>query len=215
MDMPLVKTISPCLDCNIHLWILDEQEDFFVNAMAWDAKQLIWLQSLHPVKRLEYMASRYLIYRFAGIEEEHLYKDEAGKLYLRKSQHHVSVSHSNPWIGISLARVNIGFDLQVYKPKIETIAKRFLSEGERRILFTLKLLTQEDLCLCWAAKEAIYKHHGKKGIDFAQQIRLDFSMEEAGHVSIHAILQTSELTNNYHIHYEKNKDFVWALAVGV
>lgn len=215
MHMPLHKTIQPHPECDVYIWEISEAPTFFIQQASWDSKQLQWLETIHPEKKLEYLASRYLIHRYAGLEDSHLYKNEHGKLFLRNSQKHLSISHSDCWTGLALGNINLGFDLQVYKSKIQNIASRFLSDDEHHQMITHGFDSLQDLCLAWAMKEAIYKQYGKKGIIFSEQIRLQFSDCNKKEKIMHCVLALPESSIKYIVYYEKENNFTWALAMDV
>ena len=59
----------------IYVWKIEEEHNFFIQNMPWHQTQLEWLDSIHPLKKLEYLASRFLIYKVTGKLDSHLYKD--------------------------------------------------------------------------------------------------------------------------------------------
>ncbi len=179
--------------------------------MPWNPKQLEWLNSIHKLKRLEYLASRYLIYQITGKLDSHLFKDESGKLHLDDSNQHLSISHSDAYIGLALSEKVIGFDLQKSASKINRIAKRFLSDKEND---TLKAWNSEkNMIQAWTIKEAVYKAYGKKGILFSSQIQLDLSKLVDHQFKItQSTLKLPDYEKSYRIHHEWIEDFGWALA---
>ncbi|MBK9108663.1 MAG: 4'-phosphopantetheinyl transferase superfamily protein [Saprospiraceae bacterium] len=211
--MPLFELIKPLPNVEIYIWFIEEEDAYFLNSMDWDAKQVKWLEGIHPVKRREYLASRFLIYQCTDKTDSHLYKDEAGKLFIRESNKFISVSHSAEWTGVAISEKPIGFDLQVYKEKIRDISNRFLSADEKQSILKLKLDNIWDLSLAWTIKEAVYKVHGQKGIQFSEQILMEFEAEPKPGLGHKARMITSEYQKDYELWHEKNEHYACAVAV--
>lgn len=211
--MPLLEMIRALPDVEIYIWQIEEEDSYFLNSMEWDPKQVQWLDSIHPIKRREYLASRFLIFQCTGKSDSHLYKDEAGKLFIRESSQFISVSHSAEWTGIALSEKPIGFDLQVYKEKVRDISSRFLSEAEKQSILKLNLDNIWDLSLAWTIKEAVYKVHGQKGIQFSEQIHMEFENKTKAGLGHKARMITSEYQKDYELWHEKNEHYACAVAV--
>lgn len=209
--MPLLYQISNIPSALIYIWKIEEDEAFFIQSMPWHLKQLEWLNSIHPTKKLEYLASRYLIFKITGKSDSHLYKDEAGKLFLTESNQNLSVSHSGEWVGVALSEKKVGFDLQKKSRNIKAISKRFLNDEEQSVL-----IAQEDdqlLTLVWTIKEAVYKANGKKGILFSEQILLDLSSFLDKKIITHAQLKLLGNDKKYEIHHNWMENFAYAIAL--
>ncbi|HEX5626075.1 MAG TPA: 4'-phosphopantetheinyl transferase superfamily protein, partial [Saprospiraceae bacterium] len=199
-------------DTWVYIWHIEEPDAYFIEHMPWDPRQLAWLDSIHPAKKREYLASRFLIFKITGTLDSHLYKDESGKLLLVDSDKHISVSHSGDWTGIAVAEGPVGFDLQISSPKIQVIRSRFLSREEFEVLGQAD--REEHWINAWNAKEAVYKAHGKKGIHFAAQIRLDLQSSEKQSIRMtHAALILSHETRSYALFHGWLENFGWAIAL--
>jgi phosphopantetheinyl transferase len=210
--MPLVLENDKIPDTSTHIWKITEPAEYFINSMPWNNKQLEWLDSIHPVKKIEYLASRYLIYKITGKLDSHLYKDEAGKLYLNDSNKNLSLSHSSEWIGLALSKHQVGFDLQKLTAKIQLIAHRFLNKTEYEWLQSKD--DDQLLIIAWTIKEAVYKAHGKKGILFSQNILLQFPDQEDKPLKITtAILKMTSYEKSFNIYHGWKENFGWALAL--
>jgi phosphopantetheinyl transferase len=209
--MPLQYKISSIPSALIYIWKIEEDESFFLQNMFWHTKQLEWLNSIHPIKKLEYLASRYLISKITGKLDSHLYKNEAGKLFIKESNKNISVSHSGEWVGIALSEKIIGFDLQKQYLNIKSISKKFLNQEEQSVL-----LPQDDdqlLIIAWTIKEAIYKANGKKGILFSEQILLDLTHIGDEQIIENATLKHIEYEKKYKIHHDWMENFGYAIAL--
>ena len=61
------------------------------------------------------------------------------------------------------------------------------------------------LYVCWCAKEAIYKWHGKKGLEFKRDIHIKpFKLGEEG--SLQALVALPNGTKELTVNYFKTKD---------
>ncbi len=128
------------------------------------------LSQLSPRKRSEWLASRELLFRIAGLPErgESLY-DDFGKPYLKGSDNHISVSHSSTWCAAMISERPCGVDIQVYSNTVERISGKFLSKNEFHQ--TVQLPNRlHQLHLLWGAKECMYKAYGKKKLEFREHI---------------------------------------------
>jgi phosphopantetheinyl transferase len=127
----------------------------------------------HPQKKREWLATRLLLrlmLKQAGVDDFILLKNETGKPYLLNSDYQISFTNTNLYVAVALSKyMPIGIDLEHPSEKLRRVAHKFLSEKE----FTSANNNLENLCFYWCAKEAVYKHHGKKGLSFAQQIRVN------------------------------------------
>lgn len=210
--MPIDLHVKHPKGFEIVIWKIDEPELFFLEQVYWDPQQMNWLDSIHPLRRRDYLASRYLIYQFTGLLESHLYKDEAGKLYLKDRQEHISISHSGSYSGLALCNKNIGFDLQGYSPKIIRVAQRFLSQLEKENMGPNASI--EELTQAWTVKEAVYKAYGQKGIQFNRQIKIDIE-KQAGQQSkmLQAKLIDQSIELKYEIYSKLQEEYCYSLAI--
>ena len=63
--------------------------------------------------------------------------------------------------------VAAGIDVELIQPKIERIKHKFLSGKEQDLL---PARNAQLLTLLWSCKEAVYKWHGRGGVDFISHI---------------------------------------------
>ncbi len=90
-------------------------------------------------------------------------KDAFGKPFLEKYPHHLSLSHSFPYVAAQLNYDQpVGIDLEQPKAKILKIAPRIFSPIELADAGTDVI----KHTVYWCAKEAMYKIHGKGNLHF-------------------------------------------------
>jgi len=137
------------------------------------------LDHLHPKKRLEFLASRQLIKQMCAtldISYEGIRKDEFGKPHLINSNYQISISHSYPMVACSIhPTAPCGIDVESIRPQLAKIKYKFLNEVELDYCGD----DLKKLCLHWSTKEALYKIHGRKSLNFAKQLVItDVKTEE-------------------------------------
>jgi phosphopantetheinyl transferase len=200
----------------LRIWQIDEEESFFSESIDWPIGELEFCHSYHPKRRLEYLASRYLLYKHFPEEKPGPFlRDEFGKLHLRNSPRRLSISHSGKFTGYAVSPCEMGMDLQTYDPKILGILSKFLSPDEHHGLME-GLDRQEAIrtgTLAWCAKEAVYKAHGKRGILFSRQIHLNIRQDRNKSLISEASLSLPDQIKHYRIKYEFRDEFLWLLAI--
>ncbi|MCE7863719.1 MAG: 4-phosphopantetheinyl transferase [Bacteroidetes bacterium CHB5] len=164
--MPLVKLQKDNAQSGWALWFITETEETLqeIGGVRMDNSVSSY------TKRLEWLAGRVLLKELVeqcGLEFYGLEKNEFGKPTLRKHPHHISLSHSYPYVAAQIdLHLEVGIDLEQPKPKLLNIAPRILSSGELAD-------AGEDIlkhCVYWCAKEALYKSYGKRGLHFADHL---------------------------------------------
>src|SRR5690606_25028830 len=125
--MPLVK-----LEKNSHyrysIWKISEPENFFSEALGFGSERNT------EKRRLEYLASRYLLkyllpeFPFGAITTGQ------GKPGIEDDIVHFSISHSFPYVAVVIGNQSVGIDIQMYREKIHRVKHKFLSPEERRIV---------------------------------------------------------------------------------
>jgi 4'-phosphopantetheinyl transferase len=121
-----------------------------------------------------------------------LHKNELGRPYLLGCGLHISLSHAYPFAAAALhPLLPVGLDVEQARPQLLRIRHKFLSEGEQALVGD----NLENLCLWWAAKEALYKLHGQPGLIFAR----DMQLAPSAHAQR---LQGWLKGHSYEIHYQ-------------
>ena len=99
----------------------------------------------------------------------------------------------------------VGIDIELIKNKIERIANKFLSAKELEFIQEQERI--EQLYVCWCAKEAIYKLHGKKNVSFVENIELK-PFHYSGNGSFSANLDIGSTHKEFKVHYEKFDEYM-------
>lgn len=163
-------------------------------------------------KKLEWLTGRLTLKHLAenqGIPYNGISKNGQGKPLLNGSSAEVSLTHSFPWVAAILDHSEeVGIDLEQPKDKLLKIADRFLNEGERRFV-------QNDLhklCICWCAKESLYKIYSKRGLLFKEHLHLKpFTLHDSGIISGSII--ANGLKKSYNLRYKIEQEFILAYNI--
>ena len=86
-----------------------------------------------------------------------------------KNETNISISHSKGYSSIAISPKPVGIDIQDFRDKILNISKKFINSKERDLIDTSSI---KELTLVWCIKEATYKVHGKPGLDFKGEIKI-------------------------------------------
>jgi len=175
--MPLIKMQHTGNQSAWALWFISETEQEFTSMIDERPDSTI----INASKRVEWLAGRILLRQLAeefNLDYQGTVKNEFGKPYLKNLTHHISLSHSFPYVAAQIDPLHeIGIDLEQPKSKLLNIAHRILSPTEL-------MDAGSDVvkhCVYWCAKETMYKAYGKKGLHFSDQLNVNpFQLLNAG-----------------------------------
>lgn len=188
------------------LWRIEEDVDFF------SQKFHISPEIQNASSRLQWYATRNLVNEMMG-EYTEVLKDEFNKPYLQPGKPNVSLTHTALYAGAMLSPKHIvGMDIEMIRPKIERIAHKFLRQDEIDAINPEERL--EKLILYWSAKEALYKLHGRKQLEFMTQLLIDpFDLQQKGTATAR-IIADDIAPDNLTLHYEFFDDHVLTYVLG-
>lgn len=200
MSLVYHKELDP--HTSFAIWKIEESADELLAKLQLKSHEISYLDTLVNGKRnLHWLSTRVLLRRMMNTEEYiDCQVDPSGKPYLTNFPHHISLSHSFDYAAVMVSRTRrVGIDIELIKDKIERIAHKFMNAGELAFISQDRI---EHLYVCWCAKEAIYKLHGKKNISFLDHIRImPFSYPGSG--TFEATLDLGARINTYTVHYDK------------
>jgi phosphopantetheinyl transferase len=197
--------------CLIGIWQMEEEEHYFTEKLDLQAFEADELAKLKGRRRLEWLASRFLVHEML-LEQGHadripVLKDGYGKPHIWGTPFHLSFSHSHEQVAVILAKRPCGIDIQHIVQKIDRLAGKFMGEAELASLVQDTRL--EHLHFYWAAKEAVYKAHGRKQLDFKSHIFIQpFDYQGVG--STTALIAKDGERLHYELFYEKMASYVLA-----
>lgn len=161
----------------------------------------------HEVKQKEFVTTRLLCKELVkGINQDYhgVQKDEYGKPWLKASDYFISVTHCYPLVSVILdLKKPVGIDLERSRQQISRIAPKFMSEEEYG-----HSSDPEYQLIMWAAKEALYKLHGRKSLEFRSQLLIDpFEVELEGLIAGNII--NGEIENHtLYYRFLNDRDYV-------
>ncbi len=166
-----------------------------------DLKSFSSANGLSIKREQEKAGTSFLLRSLTGMPDPDLRYTPEKKPWLGNSSLHVSISHSHDYLAIILdKKKSTGIDIELLRDKVVAVRHKFLNAKESSLAGhdVLKLTT------IWAAKEAMYKAHGLKGIDFAR----DLAVEETGDDLLTGTLQRNDLHRTWHLKKEILGDYV-------
>ena len=185
------------------IWKIEETADELLVQLQLKEHEISYLDSLINGKRnLHWLSTRVLLRRMMDTHEYiDCQVDASGKPYLTNFPHHISLSHSYDYAAVMVSRnKTVGIDIELVKNKIERIAHKFMSDEELGFIQPENRI--DHLYVCWCAKEAIYKLHGKRNVSFLEHIKLspfDYHAEGAFKAKLDIGPDPKEFT----VYYEK------------
>lgn len=148
------------------IWKIEETEEFFLNNVP------LQREVTHPHKRLQHLAGRFLLqFLFPDFPYDLIRIADTRKPYLDGERYHFSISHCGDYAAaIVSSNLRVGVDIEIPTPRIQLIAKKFLSQSEMNEVNTDQL---DKLTFLWSSKEAIFKWYGKGQLTFSEHMQLN------------------------------------------
>jgi phosphopantetheinyl transferase len=166
--------------CLFALWVIDEtEEELFCRFSSAPQEEIEALnQFKNPVKRIERMASRLLIYELLGKKVIIAY-DEYNKPFIQGDTRSISISHTKGMVAVQIGNSSVGVDIEHISDRVANIAHKFLSVSELKGINLDKQMLH--MYAFWCAKETVYKIYGKRRLDFKEHIHIaPFNIEKEG-----------------------------------
>ena len=171
------------------VWHITENEEFFISKVS------ITNNVMHPHKRRQHLAGRYLLHILHPEFPFHLIEiAESKKPLLSNGELHFSISHCGDYAAVIVSKNKpVGIDVELITPKIELVKNKFLTESELKVSATIPNIpdpmNHKVLTLFWSSKEAIYKWYGKGALSFKRNMGMDelFFENEEGFINAHFI----------------------------
>ena len=206
IEMPVVFNKNIDEDTILAVWKIEETEAELLSGLQLKQHELDFISTLNNGKRLLHWLSTRVLLRTMLNTAEYIdcRMDEHGKPYLPDLDYHISLSHSYDYASVIIGKTKkVGVDIELIKPKIKSIRHKFLSDTE---LVQEQIVNDIDgLYVCWCAKEAIYKWHGRKGLEFKRDIYLKpFYLQTEG--KLDSLVDLPEGTQELTVQYFKMTD---------
>ena len=201
------------ITAELGIWEITEPELWFMEELLLYPPELRQLGDIKGRRRVEWLAARQLVHQMSGRETRGAFvKDEYGKPHLDQSDWHISISHSNELAAAIASPQLCGIDIQFIVPKITRLAHKFLCPPEAASIRPDTELDQ--LHFYWGAKEALYKAHGRRKLDFIDHIKVQpiACDQPTGHTT--GVVRKDEEYLRFNIFYERSEQgymLVWAV----
>ncbi|MDR1055343.1 MAG: 4'-phosphopantetheinyl transferase superfamily protein [Prevotellaceae bacterium] len=153
------------------VWEIAETEEQLIDSSSVPEDELKdILLSSSPRRRLERLAVRALI-NVSFDKRQYLGYEENNRPFLKNFPGDISISHAGSFACIYVhENMNTGVDIELLSRNFHAVEARILSPYE--IGYLEEGEKQQQLCLVWCAKEAIYKVMNHRGIDFMRHIEI-------------------------------------------
>jgi phosphopantetheinyl transferase len=116
---------------------------------------------------LEKAGTQYVLQQLLKNNQYTLEYTSNRKPFLKGVEGHISISHSHERLAVIYdLEKQTGVDIELIRDKVLNIQHKFLSEQE----LETSANKVDELITLWAAKEALYKVHGEKELDFSKHI---------------------------------------------
>lgn len=215
--MPIVFDLKIDEHTELSVWKIEESHDQLLSGLQLKQHEIDVIESFKSDKRaLQWLSTRLLLRTMLDTKEYiDCQMDDHGKPYLVNYDYHISLSHSYDYAAVMISRDStkkVGLDMEMIKHKIKLVRHKFLSDVE---LAQKQIGNNIDgLYVCWCAKEAIYKWHGKKELEFKRDIHIKpFKLREEG--DLHTLVKLPEGTRELEVNYFKTADgYMLAYVIG-
>lgn len=212
--MPLVLKNNIDQHTVLGLWKIAESEEALLASLQLKPHEWETINALGGEKRrLHWLSTRVLLRTLLATKEYiDCQIDEHGKPFLVDSDIHISLSHSFDYAAVLISHgKQVGVDIELIKPKISVIKHKFLSDEE--LNWPQMADNLNGLYVCWCAKEAIYKWHGKKGLAFKRDMCIQpFELGETGALTTLVALPTGNVEVKPH-YFKTNDGYMLAYIV--
>jgi phosphopantetheinyl transferase (holo-ACP synthase) len=213
MSIILLKSINE----NSALGIWNITEDIELLLENWknkysllDKSEIEKINSFQLVQRKkQWIVVRLLVYELLKMDITIDY-DEFGKPFLINSEYNISISHSHEMVAVLVTRFHeAGLDIERISERIIPISKKFLNHKE--LNFINKTNMSEHLIICWSVKEALYKIHGKRKLEFRTDLYIyPFPFSNEGKLT--GSIKTDNKIKKYEIFFFRIKNFFVAYS---
>lgn len=209
--MPMLLQREVAEKTKLAIWKIEESEEWFRSQLKLDARENQLIDAIkHPHKKLHWLSSRLLLRILLNNPDDfiHLESDERGKPLVRNFPVKISISHSADLSALLLSEnLEVGIDIEKIDSKIERIQHKFLRDEELQSISSDHRL--EQIYVYWCAKEAMYKLHGKKQLDFKEHLFAGtFAYGDSG--TLTGRISKNEFQQTLKIFFEKVGDYMMA-----
>lgn len=160
-------------------------------------------QKITTKRETEQKATLFLLKKLFPEGNPQLEYDTQRKPFLAGLDLHISISHSHDKLAILInSKESTGVDVELIREKVKNIRHKFLCSDE--LVFGGE--NEITLTILWAAKEAIYKAYGLKGVEFIKHIFIEpFDLNDD---LFYGRLEINEIKKRYLLKKEKPGNYI-------
>lgn len=200
-------------DFQLGIWRMDESFDELLRMLVLNEPDRNVLNTFKSeYRKLEWLTTRVLLKEFlASSETGSIVYESNGKPRLVNSSLSISISHTKNFVALLIAKsAGAGIDLETIQPRIEKIAKKFVTKQEE--IFIDENKKQNYHHVIWGTKEVLFKIYGKGELNFLEHLHAEkFILKDTGELT--GRITKDDFKKEYRIFYEKldNLMLVYAL----
>lgn len=188
----------------VYFWKIEEDRkelEELCNKMGITTSHITEIKSNQ--RACEKLATHLIVALILGNKAQLCHTDE-GAPFIMNSPTYISISHSAHIVAVAFSRSPVGIDIEHKAEQVLRVREKFLNERELAIIgYNDKVVN----LMFWTAKEAVYKIHGKKGIDFKNDIYQDTCIN-----SVFRAVDGRKRTRYKVEHFNYDNDFMIAIA---
>lgn len=193
----------------VAVWRILETENQLATLLPDDSELDAQLKQFNcQTRRLEWLASRVLLYQMTGCVPKVEYT-KTGQPFVPESGQNISISHTKGFAAICIAPLNnAGVDIEYPSERISRLAARFIHSQEALYIPHEKEALYH--ALIWCAKETLFKMAANSGIIFKDDLKVKpFTASSEG--IMEATLSLKNEVKTYQLLYKVECDYylVW------
>jgi 4'-phosphopantetheinyl transferase len=206
--MPLIVNEPVSRSARLGVWRIEEPAGWFLQQLELSPGETEFLRSVrNEGRKKQWLSTRTIVARLLNRSYSGLVYDECGKPRLGDGRRHISITHSGDYSAVIISdRYRVGIDIERARDRIERVADRFLSEEELRMIGSEKRL--QKLCVCWGAKESIYKLNGTPTNFIRDMVILPFDYLCKGNAFFTATGMEKGDVRFYRVYYREIGDYI-------
>jgi 4'-phosphopantetheinyl transferase EntD len=195
------------------MWEIAETQEQLIESSSIPEDELATiLQYPSARRRLEQLAVRSLLNK-CFTRKQYLGYEENNRPYLKNYPGDISISHADKFVCILVHESKyVGIDIEGRKRNFTPVENKIITDYEQSYLSYR--YRDDQLCVIWCAKEAIYKAMHEQKVEYSRQIEIKkFTPRRQGRLSARFIdkeYEDMDLRLNYRM-INENYALAWVL----
>ena len=178
--MPIVFSRNNGADSVVAVWKIEESEEELFSMLPLTSSMKLTLDKFrNHSRRIEWLASRVLLYHFTGKIPEVKYK-ESGQPYIPDFNKSISITHTTGYAAIVVSdKPCAGLDIERPLERVLRISERFIHANEKEFIQPDNTLNYHTII--WCAKETLFKIIETPEVIFNKELEIfPFAIENEG-----------------------------------